>query len=252
SALNEARVNLMTMGPEGAKITNASQLIFFTTATDRNPAKSSMDMRNDRIIGDVNCVGYKLLYRDQILDQDATAESDGFPVYSLYRNLISAEDTVQNLLGQQDLWSAYTRYQQDETIPANFLVENVVEMTLIFEVDYQKKIGNSGSNKSDKDATQRASVLVPVMTTGANRLGSCTQMDVYGNRLDIIGSSVNIDDLKSGRVTAVTISMTVVTDEGMALVDQIRQKKRPAPSPEEFFERYTRSFTQRVALPMNR
>ena len=42
SALNEARVNLMTMGPEGAKITNASQLIFFTTATDRNPAKSSM------------------------------------------------------------------------------------------------------------------------------------------------------------------------------------------------------------------
>lgn len=133
SALNEARVNLMTMGPEGAKITNASQLIFFTTATDRNPAKSSMDMRNDRIIGDVNCVGYKLLYRDQILDQDATAESDGFPVYSLYRNLISAEDTVQNLLGQQDLWSAYTRYQQDETIPANFLVENVVEMTLILK-----------------------------------------------------------------------------------------------------------------------
>ena len=90
------------------------------------------------------------------------------------------------------------------------------------------------------------------MTTGANRLGSCTQMDVYGNRLDIVGSSVNIDDLKSGRVTAVTISMTVVTDEGMALVDQIRQKKRPAPSPEEFFERYTRSFTQRIALPMNR
>ena len=103
SSLNEARVNLMTMGPEGAKITNASQLVFFTTATDRNPAKSSMDMRNDRIIGDVNCVGYKLLYRDQILDQDATAESDGFPVYSLYRNLISAEDTVRNLLGQQDL-----------------------------------------------------------------------------------------------------------------------------------------------------
>ena len=245
-------VNLMTMGPEGAKITNASQLVFFTTATDRNPAKSSMDMRNDRIIGDVNCVGYKLLYRDQILDQDATAESDGFPVYSLYRNLISAVDTVRNLLGQQDLWSAYARYQQDETVPSNFLVENIVEMTLIFEVDYQKKIGNSGSNKSDKDASQRASVLVPVMTTGANRLGSCTQMDVYGNRLDIIGSSVNIDDLKSGRVTAVTISMTVVTDEGMALVDQIRQKKRPAPSPEEFFERYTRSFTQRIALPMNR
>ena len=251
SALNETLMNLMNTGPEGAKITNASQLIFFTTATDRNPAKSSMDMRNDRIIGDVNCVGYKLLYRDQILDQDATAESDGFPVYSLYRNLISAEDTVQNLLGQQDLWSAYTRYQQDETIPANFLVENVVEMTLIFEVDYQKKIGNSGSNKSDKDAAAGV-VLVPVMTTGANRLGSCTQMDVYGNRLDIIGSSVNIDDLKSGRVTAVTISMTVVTDEGMALVDQIRQKKRPAPSPEEFLERYTRSFTQRVALPMNR
>ena len=43
-------------------------------------------------------------------------------------------------------------------------------------------------------------------------------MDVYGNRLDIIGSSVNIDDLTSGRVTAVTISMTVVTDEGLSLI----------------------------------
>lgn len=246
----ESRVNMMTMGPEGAKITNASQLIFFTTPTDRNPAKSSMDMRNDRIIGDVNCVGYKLLYRDQILDRDATSESDGFPVYALYRNLVSAEDTVRELLGKEDLWAAYSRFQQDETIPANFLVENVVEMTLIFEVDYQKKIGSSGSNKSDKDATQRASVLIPVMTTGANRLGSCSQMDVYGNRLDVIGSGMNIDDLKSGRVTGVTISMTVVTDEGMALVDQIRNG-RPAPSPEEFFERYTRSFTQRVSLPLS-
>lgn len=250
SSGREPRAHVMTMGPEGAKITNASQLIFFTTATDRNPAKSSMDMRSDRIIGDVNCVGYKLIYRDQILDRDATAEGDGFPVYSLYRNLVSAEDTVRDLLGKEDLWSAYSRFQQDETVPANFLVENVVEMTLIFEVDYQKKIGNSGSNKSDKDASQRASVLIPVMTTGANRLGSCSQMDVYGNRLDVIGSSMNIDDLKSGRVTGVTISMTVVTDEGMALVDQIR-KGRPAPAPEEFFERYTRSFTQRVALPLS-
>lgn len=250
-ALNEVRTNVMTMGPEGAKITNASQMMFFTTATDRNPAKSSMDMRKDRLIGDVNCVGYKLMYRDQILDQDATAESEGFPVYSLYRNLISAEDTVQHLLGQQHLGTAYARFQQDETVPSNFLVENIVEMTLIFEVDYQKKSGSSGNNKSSKDATQRESVLVPIMTTGANRLGSCSQLDVYGDRLDIVGSSVNVDDLKSGRVKGVTISMTVVTDEGMALVDQIRQKKRPGPSPEEFFERYTRSFTQRVLLPMN-
>ena len=90
------------------------------------------------------------------------------------------------------------------------------------------------------------------MTTGANRLGSCTQMDVYGNRLDIIGSSENNDDLKSGRFTAESISLTVVTNGDKTHEDQIRQKKRPAPSPEEFFERYTRSFTQRIALPMNR
>lgn len=252
SSLNENRVNLMTMGPEGAKITNASQLIFFTTATDRNPAKSSMDMRRDRVLGDINCVGYKLLYRDQILDQDATDEVDGFPVYALYRNLINAQDTVQNLLGQQDLWTAYNRYQNDETVPANFLVENIVEMTLIFEVDYQKQMGTSSKNKSALDATQRVSVLVPIMTTGANRLGSCSQLDVYGNRLDVVGSNLNVDDLKSGRVTGVTISMTIVTDEGMSLVDQIRQKRRPAPAPEEFFERYTKSFTQRIALPSNR
>ena len=49
----ESRVNMMTMGPKEPRLRMPPQLTFFTTPTDRNPAKSSMDMRNDRIIGDV-------------------------------------------------------------------------------------------------------------------------------------------------------------------------------------------------------
>jgi hypothetical protein len=244
-----SRVSPLIMGPQGAQITNASQMVFFTSATDRNPAKASQDIRRERLIGDVNCVGYKLVYRDQILNEDASSEMKGFPVYALYRNVVSAEDTVQNLLGSTDLWTAYDRYRSDETTPSNFLEENIVELTLIFEVTYQKKAGHSG-DKGLRNETQSASVLVPVMTTGGNRLGSCSQLDVYGNRLNIIADNVNVDDLNSGRVTGVTISMTVVTDEGMRLVDQVRQQLREAPSPEVFFERYTRSFAQRISLPM--
>ncbi len=246
--LKQTRVNTMTMGPEGAKITNASQVIFFTSATDRNPAKTSGDFANDRLFGDVNCVGYKLIYRDQILDLDATDDSDGFPVYSVYRNLISAKDTALEMLGCTDLHTAYSQFLADETAPANFLVENVVEMTLIFEVDYQKQNTGGSGNKSALDATQRTTILIPVMTTGGGRAGACTEMEIFGNRLDIKGGS-NTADASTGRVLAVNISMTVVTEEGMAVVDQIRKGARVAPSQQEFFERYTRSFSQRIALP---
>ncbi len=242
------RVHNMAMGPDGAKITNASQLIFFTTATDRNPAQSSQDLRRDRQFGDINCVGYKLIYRDQILDIDATEDSEGFPVYALYRNLINAENTAIDMLGRKNLKSAYEQFSDDETVPANFLVENIVEMTLIFEVDYRKQNTGTGSNKSALDATQRVTTMIPVMTTGGGRAGACTKLEVFGNKMDIVGGG-NVKDAETGRVTAVTISLTVVTDEGMDLVDQVRQGMRDAPSKEVFFERYTRSFTQRIALP---
>ncbi len=243
-----ARVNTMAMGPDGAKITNASQLIFFTTATDRNPAQSSQDLRRDRQFGDINCVGYKLIYRDQILDIDATEESEGFPVYALYRNLINAENTAIDMLGRKNLKTAYEQFREDETVPANFLVENIVEMTLIFEVDCRKQNVGAGSNKSALDATQRTTTMIPVMTTGGGRAGACTKLEVFGNKMDIVGGG-NVNDAETGRITAVTISLTVVTDEGMDLVDQVRQGARVAPSKEVFFERYTRSFTQRIALP---
>lgn len=248
SSLTQKAPSGMLMGPEGAKVTNASQLLFFTSATDRNPAKSSQEMRRDRIIGDINCVGYKLVYRDQILNEDASKESSGFPVYSLYRNLISADDTVRDMLGQVDLGQAYTSHRDNETSTENFLVENIVEMSLIFEVDSLKHANSSDTKKSTTSETRRETTLVPMMVTG-KRMGACSKLEVFGNRLDLMGSGEDVSDLNSGRVVAVTISMTVVTDEGMNVVDQIRQDLRFAPPQEEFFEKYTRSFTQRIALP---
>ncbi|MFR1412494.1 MAG: hypothetical protein ACLSUW_09500 [Akkermansia sp.] len=75
-------------------------------------------------------------------------------------------------------------------------MENIVEMTLILKWITRRRSAIPAA--TNRTRMLRKSIRAgSVMTTGANRLGSCTQMDVYGNRLDIIGSSVNIDDLKS-------------------------------------------------------
>ncbi len=245
----------LKMGPQGAKFSNAARLIFFTTALDRNAAMLSGEARvyNSRMashrqtVGDVNCVAYKLEYRDQILNRDAEADrgSVGFPVYALYRNLVPAYKTFDDLLGKTDLYQAYRRYQAEETRPLNFLVENIVELTLIFEVEYRDR-----QESGQQNATAWVEVQpVPIIATGVPKSGSYRQLEIFGNRINAEMVGGRNSKMVYGTVRGVTINMTVVTDEGMVIVDQVRQGRRGIPKPEDFFGRYTRSFSQKVDLP---
>lgn len=246
----------MTMGPKAARFTNASRLIFFTKAMDRNQAMRSDESRSYRedtlarkqTAGDVSCVAYKLAYRDQILNEDATEYSTGFPVYALYRNLISPQNTYEELLGRSDLYKEYKRYESDEARPLNFLVENIVELTLIFEVEYQERKTNEGENPM----AWRKIEPIPIIATGTARSGGYRELKIFGNHLDAIRQGSKSGDLTYGQVVGVTMSMTVVTDEGMVLVDQARRGRGGAsamPNQKDFFRKYTRSFSQRIDLP---
>lgn len=244
----------MTMGPKNARFANASRLIFFTKAADRNQAMRSDESRSYRedmlarkqTAGDISCVAYKLAYRDQILNEDASEGSMGFPVYALYRNLISPQTTYEELLGKPDLYKDYKRYEQEETRPLNFLVENIVELTLVFEIRYQEQSVREGENPISQTKLEP----IPIIATGTPRAGSYRELRIFGNRIDAIRQGSRSGNMSYGEIVGVTMAMTVVTDEGMVIIDQVRKGDRPTmPNPKDFFKKYTRSFTQRINIP---
>lgn len=224
---------------------NSVQCIFFTSADDRNPPVSSneilrMNYRNARARdtetqGDVNAVGYRLLFRDQILNipGDSRKVRGAFPLYSLYRQLISPRDAFEKLMGHQNLALAYKPFlRQDEE---NFLCENIVGMNMIIKVEYAA----SDANARDGRVLYKE-LNVPVLSSR----GGNAKFSVYGNRVECNGKIY-----ENARMTSVNISITVVTDEGMNLIDQIRKGRRVAPSQADFFRRYTRSFAHRISPP---
>lgn len=248
-------LNNMKMGPDELKFSNACRLIFFTTAVDRTPAirsgEAASAMRDYAArkvtAGDINCVGYKLEYRDQILNEAANKDSLGFPVYSLYRNLLPAYRTYEELLGRDNLYQAYKRYENMESRPLNFLVENIVELTLVFEVDYQSKT-SSDSSEGEK-AAYREVEYVPVIASNMSSTNSYRRVSIYGDHLRVEKQGSTDEQMKYGNIIGVTISLTVITDEGMAIVDEVRRGRRGAPNMEDFFKRYTKQYSQRIDIP---
>lgn len=248
-------LNNMKMGPDEMKAANASRLIFFTTALDRTPAirsgesaLASRDYAARKVTaGDINCVGYKLEYKDQILNEPASENSVGFPVYSLYRSLIPAYRTYEELLGRDNLLQAYKRYEDTESRPLNFLVENIVEMTLVFEVDYQSKT-SSGTDEGKK-AAYREIEYAPLIASNMSSTNAYRRVSIYGDRIRVEKQGTTDEQMKYGTIVGVTISLTVVTDEGMAIVDEVRRGRRAAPDMKDFFKRYTKQFSQRVDIP---
>ncbi len=246
----------MKSGPNGMRASNAAQLMFFSSAPDRSAAMDADGKylsRSSRMEGgDVNLISYRLVYRDPVLDEDASKDSLGFPVFALYRNVVSADSTFSGgmggpaLIGQKDLQNAYSSRERMETVPENFLAENIVEFTLAFEVEYQ----NGNASSSGNGAQDRMTKLIPLLATKKKvNVDDCNEFRIRGNNIYVNGSAGSTPGLSSGKVVAIYVSMTVITEEGMALIDQVRRGAKPLPV-EKFFKDYSRNYTQRI--PINR
>ena len=131
--------------PKGLQIPRSVQFVFFACAPDRNPAvSSSTSLRNNYrearahnmdTQGDVNAVGYRLMYRDQVLNLDASDKEKGiFPIFSLYRLVVPPRESYDRLMGQDSLQAAYVPFERQEM--DNFLCENIVELSLMFNIEY--------------------------------------------------------------------------------------------------------------------
>ncbi len=228
---------------------DVTQIIFFASTLDRNAAVSSNDIlrssyrsakaNNLDTQGDVNAVGYRLLYRDQILNlsHDDRSKTKGrlqtFPLFSLYRQTITPRDAYQHLMAKTNLKSAYRKYEGAER--DNFLCENIIDMNLVFTVQY-----SHGSADIDSGRIEYETKSVPIISARGKSEGlTITSRDIL----------VNEEKLLNARITAVNISITVVTEEGMHLIEQVRNGRRSMPNQTTFFRDYTRTFTELVTPP---
>lgn len=232
--------------PKGLKIPRSAQCVFFACAADRNPSvSSSTSLRknyrsarahNRDTQGDVNAIGYRLMFRDQILNLPATDgnEKGVYPLFSLYRQVVAPRPTFEQLLGKENLESAYVRFEQDDE--KNFLCENILEFNITFSIRYVSSGADAEAGRVEYDV-----VSVPIVASNRRT----NKVAVYGDRIEAGGRTY-----ENARIDSATISITVLTEEGVAMVEQIRQGRRRAPKKvADFFAKYTRSYSRLVALP---
>jgi len=214
-----SRVEAELPGPIANRSSNAAELVFFTAATDRYLGQ--VGGPNDRG-GDVSCVGYQLGYQDPV----SGLEEPNSSTFVLYRLLVDPDAAFNDLLGRDDLQSAFSSYAQKVNEVENFVCENVYQFTLTYQVEVSQQTG-SGANAT--------TTIVPVrVTLGETGAGRVFRLSGDGIETDASPStlrpSVTIDELKAGRLTAVEIGMTVLSDSAairlatQGLSEQARQK----------------------------
>ena len=181
-------------GPTSNPSPTASRAVFFTAATDRY--NGELNTTQDRG-GDVSTVGYRLLFRDPIAD----TEDEEFASFILYRQLINPDETFENLLGQEDLESAYRSYEDSESDPANFVCENIYEFSLSFVIEF-----------TEQNVTRTERVLV-VNSGGGDSVGD---FRLRGGSI-IADNSAN-SSFSNGRIVAADLSLTVINDSALELL----------------------------------
>jgi len=209
-------------GPNGAQSPNATRAVFFTAATDRYNGQVGGNADQG---GDVSTVGYRLLFRDPVVN----SENPLFATFVLYRQLIDPDDTFTDLLAQSDLEGVYRQYESSETSGANFLCENIYELTITFLIQYQI---------DGQAITER----VLVIDSGG---GNSTQdFRVRGNQ--ILLNRAAQDGLSSGRILSADIALTVLDD---STLDALRSGGLPTAAQERLLRKGSHHFAKTVVLP---
>lgn len=230
--------DLSSLGNSKLNSENAARLVFFTAATDRyngeigNPTKD--------LGGDVSCVGYRLEYRDPI----STGGASNFQSFVLNRLLVDPKETFDKLLGKTDSATAAksldkvfnAEYASKLSDATNFICENIYQFTVTFHVQV--------TTVAAVGTTPATVVNVPVTighTADLFRIGGTKITN------DFSGNGATAVQVESGRVTAVEISATVLSDFGME-----QSKNRTFRNDEDkgkFLSQNSYEYTKLVQLP---
>jgi len=199
----DAAANLPKVTRNQAGQSQAAALTFMTAATDRYLGQ--IGGQND-LGGDVSCVSYRLRYQDPIVGGTPQDTS----TFVLYRLLVNPDETFQKLLGQKDLKTAFQPIVDRSTERQNFVCENVHQFTITFLVEIMiEQPAGSGT-------------MVP------RTVGVTLSKDAPGSKISLTGSGIQIyntstnmtgvtgEQLAAGRLRAVQISISVLSDAAIA------------------------------------
>ena len=229
--------DLSSLGNSKIKSENASRLVFFTAATDRYAGQigTTTDLG-----GDVSCVAYRLEYRDPI----NTGASSPFETFVLNRLLVDPKETFDKLLGKTDSTDAAksldkvfnAEYGTKLSDAKNFVCENIYQFTVTFHVQVTTAPATT--------TTPATVVSVPVTIGQGTKL-----FRIGGNKItnDFSGTGATALQVESGRVTAVEISATVLSDFG---VEQSKNRTfADADAKAKFFSQNSYEYSKLVQLP---
>ena len=215
----------------GSKIesSNAAELIFFTAATDRY--NGQIGGANDKG-GDVSCVAYRLAWNNPI-----NPNSNDFETFVLNRLLVDPDGTFTSLLGKEDLINAFLPYENQVSDPANFVCENIYQFSVTFHVMVSKVSG-----------TTTSLVDVPVTIGKSTSTSTATSFKVLGSGIDadVTTGDITKEELAGGRIAAMEVSVTVITDFG---IDQLRNRTFTASQQADFLAKNSYQYTKLVQLP---
>jgi prepilin-type N-terminal cleavage/methylation domain-containing protein len=212
--------------------TNASKLIFFTAATDRYNGEIG---KAADLGGDVSCVAYGLEYKDPIGSAGA-----GFETFVLNRLLVNPDETFNKLLGKTDLTAELPKCTVKLDDPTNFVCENIYQFTITFHVQV------SQASTGVSPVTTIVNVPVKLGKTNANQTTNSFKIKGTGIESGYAGGTVTNDELKGGRITAMEVSATVISDFG---VDQLKRRIFSGSQQAEFLAKNSYQYTKLVQLP---
>lgn len=218
-------------GPKAQKSPNAADIVMLTAASDRY--NGDIGGGSD-LGGDVSAVGYRLYYKDPILGRTGT----DYEVFALYRKLVNPDETYENLLAEEDLQQVFeSAYDDSIDESENFVCENIYEMSVVFLIEYTEPQTRANSAPVTKIAR------VPVLSTGGGDVAGDFRQ--FGTRIEVDGSDA--EDYSKGRIVGVDISLTVLTDGGIATLR--RSKTLRDKALDRFIQKNSYRYTKTVLIP---
>ncbi len=238
---NEWLSAITESGTIGGKLesTNACKLIFFTATTDRYngelAGKDQIIGNADDPPGDVSCVAYGLEYKDPI-----GSAGSGFETFVLNRLLVNPDETFNKLLGKTNLVTELPKCTVKLDDPANFVCENIYQFTITFHVQV------SQTSTGAPPVTTLVNVPVKLGKTNSGQTTESFKIKGTGIESGYAGGTVSNNELKGGRITAMEISTTVISDFG---VDQLKRRNFSGSQQAEFLAKNSYQYTKLVQLP---
>ena len=202
-------------------------LTFLTAATDRYLGQVGEEFPQNA--GDVSCSSYRLRFQDPI----EGGNDDRTSTFVLYRLLVNPDEAFVDLLGQPDLDDAFGKYQANIDNQENFICENVHQFSLAFHVE----VTLTADDGSTEVKTAR------IVLGGSSGDG---EFRVTGRGIQTslsAGDEFDEATIQAGRLKAVEVSMSVLSDGGIARMNARNGLK------DKDYARNAYHFTRMIELP---